>query len=93
MIIILMIEIKSKYHIYKKDLVNQLTMIFQKHNLKKHDAILIQHGWKNILISWNTSFHKMLRIVYIVISSDQALKILAPPLLSYSIKWTLVMEI
>jgi hypothetical protein len=33
MITIRVIEIKSKEHIYKKDLVN-LIMIFQKHNLK-----------------------------------------------------------
>jgi hypothetical protein len=51
-----MIEIKSEDHIYEKDLVNQLIMIFQKHNIEKYTVILIQHGSKNILIDWNTTF-------------------------------------
>jgi hypothetical protein len=33
------IEIKFEEHIHKKDIVN-LIMIFQKHNLKKHDVVL-----------------------------------------------------
>jgi hypothetical protein len=39
------IEIKFEEHIHEKDIVN-LIMIFQKHNLKKHDFVLIQHGLK-----------------------------------------------
>jgi len=35
LITILMIKIKSEEHIYEKDLVNQLIMIFQKHNIEK----------------------------------------------------------
>jgi hypothetical protein len=35
-------RVKFKEHIYKKNLVN-LIMIFRKHNLEKHDAVLIQH--------------------------------------------------
>jgi hypothetical protein len=69
-----MIETKSKEHIYKKKLSNQLTMIFQKQNLEKHGVILIQHGSKN-MIDWNTAFQKMLRIAYIVISSNKTLEI------------------
>jgi len=50
------IETKFEEHIYKKNLVNHLSIIFHKHNLKKHGVVLIQHGLKNILIGWNTTF-------------------------------------
>jgi hypothetical protein len=56
MITILIIEIKSKEHIYKKNLVNQLIIIFQKHNIEKHDVNLIQHDSQNMLIGWNATF-------------------------------------
>jgi hypothetical protein len=48
----IMKDTKSKEHIYKNNHVNQLTMIFQKHNLKKHDIILeyekIMQGFQNM---------------------------------------------
>jgi hypothetical protein len=46
---ILVIETKVEEHIYKKDIVNHLTIIFHKHDLKKHGITLIKHGSKNIL--------------------------------------------
>jgi hypothetical protein len=51
-----MIKIKSEEHIYKKDIVNQLIMIFQKHNIERYVVILIQHGSQNMLIDWNTTY-------------------------------------
>jgi hypothetical protein len=57
MIIILMIETNLKKIFTKKkkkELSNQLTMIFQKQNLEKHGVILIQHGSKN-MIGWNNN--------------------------------------
>jgi hypothetical protein len=56
MITILVIQTKFKEHIYKKDIVNHLTIIFHKRNLEKHGIVLIQHGSKNILTGWNTTF-------------------------------------
>jgi hypothetical protein len=56
MITILVIETTFKDHIYKKNLANHLNIILHKHNLRKHDVILILHGSKNILTSWNTTF-------------------------------------
>jgi hypothetical protein len=49
-----MIENKYEEHIYKKDFVNQLIMIFCKHNLETHGVILIS---KNMLISNSCMFH------------------------------------
>jgi hypothetical protein len=56
MITILVIETTFEKHIYKKDLVNHLNIIFHKHNLEKHRVVLIHHSSKNILTGWNTSF-------------------------------------
>jgi hypothetical protein len=49
-----MIENKYEEHIYKKDFVNQLIMIFCKHNSETHGVILIS---KNMLISNSCMFH------------------------------------
>jgi hypothetical protein len=55
--------------------VNWLTIIFHKENLEKYCIILILPSSKNMITGWNTTFQKMLRIAYIVISSHQALEI------------------
>jgi hypothetical protein len=50
LITILATEIKFEEHIYKKNIVNHLTMIFHKHNLEKHGVVLIQHDSKNMMV-------------------------------------------
>lgn len=60
-----MIKTKFETYIYKNDIVNRLTMIFPKNNLKKYGIILSQSGSKNKLIDWSTTFQKILRIAYI----------------------------
>jgi hypothetical protein len=39
-----MIEAKFKYHIYKKDIISHLTIIFYKNNLKKYG--FVSHNYK-----------------------------------------------
>jgi hypothetical protein len=41
-----MIKTKFDEHIYKRDIVNHLTTIFKKYNLKKYGNVLIKHGSK-----------------------------------------------
>jgi hypothetical protein len=50
LITILATEIKFEERIYKKNIVNHLTMIFHKHNLEKHGVVLIQHDSKNMMV-------------------------------------------
>jgi len=45
-ITILITETKSGEHIYKRDIINQLTTIFKKYYLKKYVDVLIEHGSK-----------------------------------------------
>ncbi len=46
-----MIETKFEQDIYKNDLLNQLTMIFQKHNLEKLGIILKYEEIMHAMIS------------------------------------------
>jgi hypothetical protein len=63
-----MIEITSEELIYKKDLVNQESMIFQNEKLDLFFGSLTPIGFQNLAIGWNIVYQKMLHFVYVVIS-------------------------